>query len=188
MIYLLMVLTLVAGLGCPSETQAATQVYFSPKDQVADRLIERIDKEKQSIRIAIYCLTHSGVGRALIRAKKRGVSIEVIVDPFSVKNRTPLARLAREGIPIYVWDPVRTPEEQEKYPRGSLMHDKFCIFGKENVWTGSFNFTNTANNVNQENVVVLDEADVVAAFQAQFARIKKEGCRSYAEFVANKKK
>ena len=188
MIHLLLALTLVAGLGCPLEMQAATQVYFSPKDQVAGRLIERIDKEKQSIRIAIYCLSHSGIGRALIRAKKRGVSVEIIVDPFSVKVRTPLARLVKAGIPVYVWDPVRTPEEQEKRPRAPLMHDKFCIFGKENVWTGSFNFTNTADLVNQENAVILDEADVVAAFQAQFARIKKEGCRPYAEFVENKKK
>ncbi len=188
MVYLLLAFSLVLGLGCPFEAKAATQVYFSPKDQVADRLVELIAKEKESIRIAIYCLTHRGIATALIQAKKRGVSVEMIVDPFSVKVRTPLARLAKAGIPIYVWDPIQTPEEQAKRPRSPLMHDKFCIFGKKNVWTGSFNFTNEAHRANQENVVILDEVNVVAAFQEQFNRIKKEGCRPYTEFMADKKK
>jgi len=55
--------------------------------------------------MAIYSLTHRAISEALVRAKTRGVEIELIVDPFSVKARSPLVRIAAVGIPIYVWDP-----------------------------------------------------------------------------------
>lgn len=153
------------------------QVYFSPADRVADHLIELIAKEKTSIKAAVYAFTHKGVAQALGRAKDRGVAVEVILDPFSLKNRGAISVLTKAGIPIFVWNVANEPNKK------SLMHDKFCVFGNSVVWTGSFNFTYEADTKNEENVIVLEDPGLAARFETQFHRMKKSGAIPYEEFL-----
>lgn len=172
---------LIACLLCFSTLSAEKmageyQVYFSPDDHVASRLVELIDKEEKSIRAAVYCLYHRGVAQALIDAKKRGVDVEVIVDPFSTKSRSPIHRMAKAGVPVYVWYPLNG---QKKRP---LMHDKFCVFGGHTVWTGSFNFTFEADRANQENAIVLKGDRVAYRYAKQYETIKRSGCLTYARY------
>jgi phosphatidylserine/phosphatidylglycerophosphate/cardiolipin synthase-like enzyme len=157
------------------------QVFFSPKDQLAERLISFIDKEQKSIHVAIYTLSHRGISEALIRAKKRGVDVEVIVDPFSVKMRFPLGRMARSGIPIHVYDPPFDPAKRSKAP---LMHNKFCIFGGKGIWTGSFNFTYEATNAHRENALYFEDPEIAKRYLEQFRAIKYKNSRHYEEYLA----
>lgn len=155
------------------------EVYFSPKDQVADRLISLIANEKTSIKAAVYCFMHRGIAEALRQAKERGVAIEIIVDPFSVKRRSPIAKMEEKGIAVYVWDP-----QHDAVVKPPLMHDKFCVFGTHTVWTGSFNFTMEATRRNCENSIVLHDASVAAVYLKEFERIKKEGCRFFHDYLS----
>ena len=157
----------------------AVQVYFSPKDQIAQKLIALIEKEQKSIHVAIYCLTHRGIAEALIQAKKRGVEVEMIVDPFSVKTRFPLGRIARSGIPVFVWDPGVTGQRK----KAPLMHDKFCIFGAKGVWSGSFNFTYDADQANRENALFFVDDEAAKRYLEQFRSMKYKGCRPYEEYL-----
>ena len=52
------------------------------------------------------------------------------------------------------------------------MHNKFAIID-DKVWTGSFNWTISANRKNQENVVYNDEKDVYEKFLEQFEKLKQ---------------
>ncbi len=163
-------------------------VYFSPKDHVADKLISLIQQEKKAIKAAVYCLTHRGVINALIDARKRGVEVELIVDPFTIKARAPTKRLTQAGVVIFVWDPPPKQMGESGKVRVPLMHNKFAIFeGQEIVWTGSFNFTSEAANSNQENVVVLHQTDHARAFLEQFEGIKGQGCRLMRDYLATLK-
>lgn len=173
-------------LECSAAISENIQAFFSPRDHLAERLIQLIDEENKSLQIGIYCFTHSGIAKALIAAKKRGVNIELVVDPFSVKTRTPLARLAKAGIPIYVWTPPIIQKENEKLQKSPIMHDKFCIFGGNRVWTGSFNFTYQADYANAENALLLNDQKVVAAFQEQFKMLKAQSAFPYEEYMAMK--
>jgi phosphatidylserine/phosphatidylglycerophosphate/cardiolipin synthase-like enzyme len=156
------------------------KLYFSPQDHLADQLISYIDKEQKSLHVAVYCFTHRGITEALVRAKKRGVEIEVIVDPFSVKARSPVVRMAGSGIPIYVWDPGFDPAKRKKAP---IMHDKFCVFGGKSVWTGSFNFTYEADTVNRENALYIEDLEYAKKFLDQFRSMKNRGCSRYEEYL-----
>lgn len=162
------------------EDKSQVKLYFSPQDHLADHLISYIEKESKSIHVAVYCLTHRGISEALVKAKKRGVEVEVIVDPFSVKARSPVVRLAGSGIPVYVWDPGFDPAKRKKAP---IMHDKFCIFGGKSVWTGSFNFTYEADTVNRENALYLEEPEHAKKFLDQFRSMKNKGCTRYEEYL-----
>jgi len=63
------------------------------------------------------------------------------------------------------------------------MHNKFCVFGKEKVWTGSFNFTFDAATNHRENVVVLENREVAKEYLKEFEDLKKNGSISYASYL-----
>lgn len=160
------------------EADRVQAVYFSDQESIEDRLIEWIDKETQSIRMAAYCVMNTKIGKALQRAHARGVDVEILVDPYSVKSRSPLKKLVAAGIPVYVWNP-----EVGIGKKKGLMHHKFCVLGGHRVWTGSFNFTKEASINNRENVVLIQGSQAVSNFLQQFNHLKKEGGCLYAEFV-----
>lgn len=162
--------------------EALCQVYFSPKDHLAERLIDLIEREEKHIQIAAYCLTHRKIAQALIQARGRGVVVELILDPYSLKAGS-MSEVVKAGIPVYIWEPTSRSAKNKKFKQ-ALMHDKFCVFGKKIVWTGSYNFTYKATSSNQENAVVLESAALAGQFSEQFEEIKRDYCISHAEYIA----
>ncbi len=166
------------------------QVHFSPDDQIAEKLISLIATEKKSIKAAVYCLMHRGIAKALMDAHERGVQVEVIVDPYSIKSNCPVKKMGAAHLPVLVWNPPLPHREgkggKKAKQRKPLMHDKFCVFGDSQVWTGSFNFTFEAANSNRENVVVLDSPQIASLYLEEFERLKKAGCVPLSEYLAPK--
>lgn len=54
--------------------------------------------------------------------------------------------------------------------RGS-MHHKFIIVDNARLLTGSYNFTNDAENNNYENVIITDIPEIVTAYREEFNRL-----------------
>lgn len=187
--YLLALVLAVSPLACEETKQPIVEAYFSPKDKVDAKLISLIEKETVSIKAAVYCLTHRGIIHALVEAKKRGVEVELIIDPFTVKARAPLKRMAQSGMSIFVWDPEQKSMTDRKKLRAPLMHNKFCVFSGQGIlWTGSFNFTSEGALSNQENVVILYDAPQKQSFIQQFDQMKTKGCKSLKDYFAIPKK
>jgi phosphatidylserine/phosphatidylglycerophosphate/cardiolipin synthase-like enzyme len=51
------------------------------------------------------------------------------------------------------------------------MHHKFAIFDDRLVATGSYNWTQSAERANYENLILLDDPKVVARFTEEFQRL-----------------
>jgi len=163
-----------------SRANSGTKVFFSPDDGLQKKLIDLIDKELESIKIAIYILTDLDIAHALVRAKKRGVEIQIIVEPSQMKEKHSKINLLQDnGILVFEYDP-----DYIKGRQSTIMHHKFVIFGTAEsedglVWTGSFNFTQAANHRNQENAVLITDIDAIAQFLAHYEKLKKR-CRNCA--------
>ena len=166
------------------------QILFSPEDHIAEELIALIKKEQTSIKSAIYCLLHRDILKALIEAHKRGVKVEIIIDSYSMKSRFASKKMQEANIPVFVWNPtlpiVKVKNDRKIKKSRSLMHDKFCIFGNNRVWTGSFNFTFAGSNANRENVIILENKEIASRYLEEFERLKKEGCSSINEYLLQK--
>lgn len=154
------------------------QALFSPDDHLQDVLIDLINKEQASIHIAVFSFTNGEIANAVINAYNRGIDVCVLIDSSGVQDRfNKIERLRQAGIPVWVYKQVHT--------KGILtdkMHNKFVVFGnnllrKPLVWTGSFNFTKSAVEINQENVVVLDDRDIIERYNKQFTQLQKR-CKS----------
>jgi phospholipase D len=144
-----------------------TSVYFSPDDKPTTHLINEINNAKSRIHAAIYMLTDKNIANALIEAKnKRNVDVQIVTDFSSVKSEYGKILLLKENdIKTFVF---KLPSRSRFTP---LMHHKFAIIDNK-VWTGSFNWTVSANRQNQENVICTDEGAVLERYVKQFETLK----------------
>lgn len=149
------------------------QVFFSPDDDLEQLLIDLINQEQTSIKIAVFSFTDGAVAQALINAHRRGVAVEIVTDISATRDRfNKIEQLKKQGIQVFFYNPKNTGV------LNNIMHHKFALFGKNVagkslVWTGSFNFTKSATMNNQENVLVLDEIHLIEKYTKQFGVLKE---------------
>jgi phosphatidylserine/phosphatidylglycerophosphate/cardiolipin synthase-like enzyme len=91
-------------------------------------LVEAIDAARLSVDVAAYSLSLNSVRFALIRAHDRGATVRVVMESSNMDRSDP-QKLIEAGIPV-IGD-----------NRDGLMHDKFIIIDKSELWLGSMNFT-----------------------------------------------
>jgi phosphatidylserine/phosphatidylglycerophosphate/cardiolipin synthase-like enzyme len=99
---------------------------------------------------------------ALIAAHRRGVTVRMVVEADSL-DRPEIKVLAEAGIPIAA-----------DLPDG-LMHDKFVVIDRRQVWTGSMNFTLSSAYRNDNNLIALTHPAAAAAYEAEFEEMFTDG-------------
>lgn len=146
-----------------------TEALFSPDDRPKIKLLSLIAAAQQKIYAAVYMFTDKDVAQALVTAKQHGVDVRLVVDATSTDSRyAQVFELQRNNIPVYVFD---TKQHHSANARARmfapLMHNKFALIDGV-LWTGSFNWTQSANNRNQENVIVTDDKTIRQKYEQQF--------------------
>jgi phosphatidylserine/phosphatidylglycerophosphate/cardiolipin synthase-like enzyme len=119
-------------------------------------VLQAINGARTAIRVQIYSLTLQEVVSALVRAKRRGVDVRVIVDRGQLhqdrNDSFRIANLASAGVPVLV----------DTVP--GLMHNKLMVIDGETVLTGSFNYTWGAEHRNAENLLVVHDPALAAEY------------------------
>jgi len=125
------------------------EVAFSPNEGSEELVVKAIDSARTDIKVLAYSFTSAPVTQALLRAKKRGAQVTLVVDQKSNINedRSSKAQAALSAL-AYAGCEVRTISA---YP---IHHDKTIIIDQETLETGSFNFSQAAAHRNSENVIV----------------------------------
>ena len=119
-------------------------IYFTPPTGAALGIVKHISQAKKSIRVMAYGFTSDVIAQALIKASERGVQVELIQDEKSATNNASATRLllARSI-------EVRSDGEH------AIAHNKVMLIDDDIVITGSYNFTNSAEKRNAENLLIL---------------------------------
>ncbi|QKX02211.1 phospholipase D family nuclease [Wolbachia endosymbiont of Dirofilaria (Dirofilaria) immitis] len=124
---------------CPRAT-----VCFSPEEDCTKSLISEIDQSKESILVQEYTFTLKAVAYALIKAKKRGIDVKVILDKSQLHSKySVINELFASKIPIWIDD------------KPKIAHNKIIIIDNQRVITGSFNLSRTARKGNAENLLII---------------------------------
>ncbi|MDX6768602.1 MAG: phospholipase D-like domain-containing protein [Elusimicrobiota bacterium] len=140
-------------------------VQFSRAERIPETLVAVLDRTQRSALLALYELKLPAVADAIIRAKRRGVSVLLVFDeghsrpsePDAAGRSAELQRVFDAGVP------VRTLRGGGSY---GIMHHKTAVLDGELVVTGSFNWTQAADERNYENLILRDDPAVVASFDA----------------------
>ncbi len=152
-----------------TKAPAGLNIFFSPNDKVTDQLIPLIDNARKSIYAAVYMLTDKKIADALIRAKQRGIKMQLILDPISTGKYGKTDYLLTSGIPIYIY---QAPTNARPW-FSPIMHNKFACIDDTILWTGSFNWTVSANLTNEENAIVSRDINVCKIFKTYFDTLLK---------------
>jgi len=155
----------VCSWGIVRGTQCEVEALFvSPAvDQtIKTRLIAEIDSAEEQILIAMYAFADEQLGDAVIRAHRRGVETYVLLGNVRGGDLSERARLVDAGIPVAGAD------------EDGLLHHKFVVIDQTTVITGSYDWSETANDLNFENVVVMECPVIAKAFVDEFIRIAKD--------------
>jgi phosphatidylserine/phosphatidylglycerophosphate/cardiolipin synthase-like enzyme len=136
------------------------EVYFTPEDDFEARLIQLVGEAQSSIYFLAFSFTSDPIAGALIDAAARGVDV---IGVFETKQASGTGgeffRLADFGLGV----------ELDGNPRN--MHHKVFIIDGGIVVTGSYNFTASAAERNDENVLVFHNPEIALLFFNEFIRI-----------------
>lgn len=133
------------------------EVYFSPQDKSSKRIIELINSSKKYIYMPTFLVTHQGISNALIDAFKRGIDVKIIMDANNTSTRNTKHQLLREnGVPL----------KTENY--AGKLHSKTMIIDDKYIVMGSMNFSNSGENKNDENMLVLTNTSLAKDYREFF--------------------
>jgi len=139
---------------------AKTEVYFSLYDNPQKTIIRNINQAEAFINIAMYIFTDREIALPLAKARERGVKVRLYLDKDQVDYKYSQSRfLVQKG--------VKTRISTNNYN----VHNKFAIIDNRMLITGSYNWTFSANNRNDENLLIIDDSGVIARYQNQFEKL-----------------
>ena len=140
-----------------STIASINSAHFSPGDDCRRKLLDLCLSARQSLAISVFTISDNRLSNAIIAAHMRGVVVRIITDNDKVFDEgSDIEILVAQGIP------VRT----DKTPYH--MHHKFAVIDDHTLVNGSFNWTRSASDFNQENILVTNESLLVAAYINEF--------------------
>ncbi len=136
-----------------SAPSATCHVYFSPHGGATGAISHAIENAKESLLVQAYSFTSVPIAERLIRAHKRGVKVQVLLDRSQRSQKySTFDFLISAGIPTLI-DAAH-----------AIAHNKIMIIDNEMVITGSFNFTKAAEEKNAENLLVIHSRQLAAQY------------------------
>ncbi len=152
-----------------------SKAFFSPNEQMLEVILGLIKAEKKEIRIACYAMTNREILCALARARLRGVRVSVVIDNNFAKDRD-IAAMREAGSWSYLW-------ARQWFQTKPKMHNKFYIFSdninnQSILVTGSANCSWSAQALNQENTVVMNDKKIIDQFSEKFKSL-----RNFSQYV-----
>jgi phosphatidylserine/phosphatidylglycerophosphate/cardiolipin synthase-like enzyme len=108
-----------------------------------------------------YSFTSDELAAALIERAKAGVTVRGVFDKdqYHSNSGTEFDTLTNAGMDVWL----------DGNPR--LMHHKVIIIDGQVVITGSYNFSNNAEQYNDENTLIIHDQAIAAQYLAEFQQV-----------------
>ena len=160
-----------------------------PYDKTSNGLIaQTLAKSKQKIDFALFVFSDQEITNQLNLQQKKNVNIRGIIDPnFAYVNYS--KTIDMWGIAIadknckskqIPWQSPLTKVGVPQIAASDKMHHKFAVIENNIVITGSHNWSEAANNRNDENLLIIKSPIIAAHFNKEMERLLEK-----AKFGAN---
>jgi phosphatidylserine/phosphatidylglycerophosphate/cardiolipin synthase-like enzyme len=140
--------------------QVEVENYFAPEDKAQAQIIAEIQGAQSRIRFMAFTFTSDEIADAMLERAQAGVVVQgVIEDRNAEREYSEYERLRAEV--------------HDVLPDGNpyIMHHKVIIIDDETVILGSYNFTASAEDRNDENTLIVHDPEVAALFVEEFGRV-----------------
>ena len=139
------------------------ECYFSPSDGVTSQIVARMNAAQHSIAFQLLTMTRTDISAAVVARKNAGLKVRGDMDS-NTDTGSQYSYLVSNGVDVKLKTGV-----------SGLLHHKYCLFDAESqAWdavtlTGSHNWSSSAENSNNENTVVVHDADITNQYLQEFA-------------------
>lgn len=141
-------------------------VLFSADDEsgtsIADFIEQKLQTADTTVEVAMYTFTSLQLRDALIRAADRGVVVRICLDR-SDENAGINAEVA-----LGLENSGSVQLKQGLSFAGEKIHHKFTVIDETSLMTGSFNFTDSADMRNDENLLYIVDPVIAGQYTAAF--------------------
>jgi len=143
-------------------TPGNTKIYFSPNGGCTEAIVNKLNKANSEILVQAYSFTSKEIAIAIVKAHKRGVHVEAILDKSNRSAKYSAGDFtAHAGIPTFI-------DAQH-----AIAHNKIMIIDRETVITGSFNFTKAAEEKNAENLLIIRNKELAKLYLDNWMKHKE---------------
>jgi phosphatidylserine/phosphatidylglycerophosphate/cardiolipin synthase-like enzyme len=140
--------------------QVEVENYFAPEDGVQAQIITEIKGAQSRIRFMAFTFTSDEIADAMLERARAGVVVQGVIEERNAEGE------------YSDYERLRA-EVHDVLPDGNpyIMHHKVIIIDDETVILGSYNFTASAEDRNDENVLIIHDPEVAALFVDEFGRV-----------------
>ena len=141
--------------------ETSIDVYFSPQDKaITKQIIPLINKAEKYIYIPVFFITKKELVESLTNAHNRGVEIKIINDATNAGTKHSIHKeLRNAGIKV----------KTENY--AGKIHSKTIIIDDEISIIGSMNFSNSGENRNDENILIIRDKEITKYLKEVFVHL-----------------
>lgn len=131
--------------------------YFTPDENYQEVILNYIENAEEEIKVMIFTFTDLKIAEALAEAYKRGVEVKVITETFQSGSRWSVYGDYQNEFPFILDKNNKT------------FHHKLFLIDDKNILTGSYNFTKSALEYNDENAVIINNnQELYQAYEEEF--------------------
>lgn len=137
------------------------ELYFSPSDNTTSHIIEQVQSAESTACIGLLVFTRYDIASALHTQYNAGAEVFGIINDINSMGSQ--------------WNYLNTFAEMYHWNQGGVFHHKYAFFDYDAassepvVLTGSHNWSNAAENSNDENTLIFKSADIVNLYAQEFA-------------------
>ena len=140
--------------------------YFSPSDNTNQKIIDAIKTAENDLQVETMVLTRTDIALAIKELSEMGVDVQMLCNSSSDNTET-VNNILNETLPNgkYIFDNAVN----------GILHHKLAIVDANfaasdpQVITGSHNWSNSANERNDENTLIIHSAEIANQYFQQFA-------------------
>lgn len=136
--------------------------FITNGTEIKQRIISEINNAKNCIYVAMAYFTDRDIAMAIIEAKNRNVSVDVILSS-NIQNETVKLMFKGANISVHAF---------ETGDARGIMHHKFCLIDNRISINGSYNYSVNASTNNVENITVSDNITTFSQMLSEFERLK----------------
>jgi len=140
-----------------------TESYFSPSDHTNDQILRSLETADYELAIGLFSFTENSFGSVIVQKFDEGIEVLGIIENIE-DSGAEYQYLVENSVPVYA----------HSYP--GQFHHKYGIIdywhpeSDPMVITGSHNWTFSADNINDENTLILHDANWANVYFQEFIK------------------
>lgn len=135
--------------------------YFAPEDNVMNEIISEVQEANSTIHFYTLSFTHDGLGNAILEKLNSGVEVAGVFESRGADTQaSECRRLLENNADVTLDGNPRT------------LHHKVIVIDGKTVIFGSFNFSDSADEGNDENTIIVHSPALAQSFEQEFQRLK----------------